>query len=94
MPTPMTVKDLSKRMHQLEIEFPDEHMRKYWEDNNPELTKAEADHHILGMYNSYYKRIGWHYTRKHENPEQFPIEKHWIWYEGDDVWKRIRDEPL
>ena len=88
----MTMKDISR---QLQIEFPDEHMRKYWEDNNPELTKAECDHHILGMYNSYYKLRGWHYTRKHENPEQFPIEKHWIWYDGnDEVWKSIRDEPL
>ena len=45
-------------MRQLQIEFPDEHMRKYWMDNNPELTKAESEHHILGMYNSYYKITG------------------------------------
>ena len=70
-------------MRQLEIEFPDEHMRKYWMDNNPELTKAESEHHILGMYNSYYKITGWQYTRKHEGPEQFPIEKHWVWVDYD-----------
>ena len=70
-------------MKQLQIEFPDEHMRKYWMDNNPELTKSESDHHILGMYNSYYKITGWQYTRKHEVPEQFPIEKHWVWVDYD-----------
>ena len=69
-------------MKQLQIEFPDEHMRKYWMDNT-ELTKSESDHHILGMYNSYYKITGWQYTRKHEGPEQFPIEKHWVWVDYD-----------
>jgi hypothetical protein len=66
-------------MRQLQIEFPDEHMQKYWIDNNVEMSKAEYDHHLLGMYNSSYKQRGWHYTRKYKNPEQYPIEKHWIW---------------
>ena len=78
---PMTTKDTS-RHHQLQIEFPDEHMRKYWVDNNVELTKAECDHHILGMYNSFYNRRGWRWVRKHGHGEQFPIEKHWVWCEG------------
>jgi len=83
-------------MRQLQIEFPDEHLRKYWIDNNAEMSKAECDHHILGMYNSYYKQRGWHYTRKHKNPEQFPIEKHWVWYEPaakiDDSYELWRDD--
>ena len=43
-------------MRQLQIEFPDEHMQKYWIDNNVEMSKAEYDHHLLGMYNSSYKQ--------------------------------------
>ena len=83
-------------MRQLQIEFPDSFMKKYWLDNNDDITKAESDHCIIGMYNSFYKRKGWHYTRKHDGPEQFPIEKHWVWYEPptvtDDSYELWRDD--
>ena len=47
----MTKKDILRRMRQLQIEFPDEHMRKYWIDNNIEMTQAEI------KYSSSYKAI-------------------------------------
>jgi len=68
-------------LKQLQIEFPDDHMRKYWLDNNVEETSSEIKFCIEGRMRSYAKERGWHYTRKHTGPEQFPIELHWEWYE-------------
>ena len=76
----MTKKDTS-RHHQLQIEFPDEYMKKYWLDNNIVMSPAEIKFCTEGRMRSYAKERGWHYTRKHKGPEQFPIELHWVWYE-------------
>ena len=78
---PMTKKDTSRRMHQLQIEFPDEHVRKYWMDNNFTATAAELKDSVEGRMRCYWKQRGWHQTRKHKGKEQFPIELHWVWYE-------------
>ncbi len=78
---PMTKKDISRRMRQLQIEFPDEHLRKYWVDNNIEMSVAEIKYSLEGRMRCWNKERGWHYTRKHKGPEQFPIELHWIWHE-------------
>ena len=40
---------------------------------------------IEGRMRSYAKRRGWHYTRKHKGPEQFPIELHWVWYDPETL---------
>ena len=77
---PMTKKDTS-RHHQLQIEFPDKHMRKYWLDNNIEMTPAELKDGIEGRMRCFWKQRGWHQTRKHTGQEQFPIELEWAWYE-------------
>ena len=77
---PMT-KTATLRHHQLQIEFPDEHMRKYWLDNNVDETSAESKFCLEGRMRSWNKERGWHYTRKHKGPEQFPIELHWVWHE-------------
>ena len=74
----MTKKD-TLRHHQLQIEFPGQ--EKYWLDNNVKMSQAELEFCLDGMWRSYAKERGWHYTRKHEGSEQFPIEKHWVWYE-------------
>ena len=82
---PMTKKDTLRRMHQLQIEFPDEHMQKYWKDSNWEFNKKEAKERVEGMMLSYASKPGWHYTTKgvvyeHEGTRpQFPIEKHWVY---------------
>jgi len=74
----MTKKD-TLRHHQLQIEFPDQ--EKYWLDNNIVMSPAEIKFCTEGRMRSYAKERGWHYTRKHKGPEQFPIELHWVWYE-------------
>ena len=66
---------------QLQIEFLEEHMRKYWLDNNIEMTRAELKAGVEGRMRCYRKERGWHQTRKHTGPEQFPIELHWVWHE-------------
>ncbi len=66
-------------MKQLQIEFPDESMRKYWLDNNIEMTEAEMNFCVEGRMRAWNDDRGWHYTRKHKGPEQFPIELHWVW---------------
>ena len=81
----MTTKD-TLRHHQLQIEFPDEHMRKYWLDNNVEETSTERWFCLEGRMRSWNKERGWHYTPKnkiyeHERGPQFPIELHWVWHE-------------
>ena len=68
-------------MRQLQIEFPDEHMRKYWMDNNFTATAAELKDGVEGRTRCYNNERGWHQTRKHTGREQFPIELHWVWYE-------------
>jgi len=76
----MTQKDTS-RHHQLQIEFPDDSMKKYWLDNNIEMTLAELKDCLEGRMRCRINERGWHQTRKYKNPEQFPIELHWVWYE-------------
>jgi hypothetical protein len=77
----MTKKDTS-RHHQLQIEFPDEHMRKYWLDNNIEMTPAELKDCVEGRMRCYWKQRGWHQTSAPVGPGQhFPIELYWEWYE-------------
>ena len=76
----MTKKDTS-RHHQLQIEFPDEHMRKYWLDNNIEMTPAELKDCVEGRMRCYWKQRGWHQTRKNTDDNSFPIELHWVWHE-------------
>jgi len=66
-------------LKQLQIEFPDEHMKKYWLDHNVELTKAELKYCVEGRMRAYANERGWHYTRKYTEKEQFPIELHWVW---------------
>ena len=46
VPTPMTVKDTSRRMHQLQIEFPG--LEKYWTDNNFVMSKERSKRFIVG----------------------------------------------
>ena len=75
----MMKKDTSRRMHQLQIEFPGQ--EKYWLDNNIEMTAAELKDGVEGRMRCYWKQRGWHQTRKHKGKEQFPIELHWVWYE-------------
>ena len=82
----MTKTDTSRRLHQLQIEFPDEHLRKYWMDNKVEETSAESKFCLEGRMRSWNKKRGWHYTPKkkiydHERGQQFPIELHWVWHE-------------
>ena len=43
---PMTVKDTSRRMHQLQIEFPG--LEKYWTDNNFVMSKERSKRFIVG----------------------------------------------
>ena len=76
---PMTKKDTS-RHHQLQIEFPG--LEKYWLDNNVEMTAAELKDSVEGRMRCYWKQRGWHQTRKNTDDNSFPIELHWIWYEG------------
>ena len=78
--------DTSRQMRQLQIEFPDEHMRKYWLDHNVEMSKSEIKYCLEGRMRSWNKERGWHYTPKnkiydHERGPQFPIELHWVWQE-------------
>ena len=72
-------------MKQLQIEFPDEFMRKYWVDNNIVMSAAEIKFSTEGIMRSYAKGRGWHYTRKNKGPEQFPIELHWEWYDPETL---------
>ena len=67
-------------MHQLQIEFPG--LEKYWVDNNIEMTPAELKDSVEGRIRCQLEERGWHQTRKHTGPEQFPIELHWVWCEG------------
>ena len=69
------------RHHQLQIEFPDESMKKYWLDNNIEMTAAELKDCVEGRMRCYNNERGWHQTRKYKEREQFPIELYWVWYE-------------
>ena len=79
---PMTKTDTSKQMRQLQIEFPDEHMRKYWMDANFTATPAELKDGIEGRMRCYRKERGWHLTSEPVGPGQhFPIELFWVWYE-------------
>ena len=59
-----TTKKVTLRHHQLQIEFPDEHMRKYWLDNNVEETLTERKFCLEGRMRSWNKKRGWHYTPK------------------------------
>ena len=69
-------------MRQLQIEFPDEHMRKYWMDNNFTATAAELKDGLEGRMRCYWKQRGWHQTSAPVGPGQhFPIELYWEWYE-------------
>ena len=43
---PMTKKDTSSRMHQLQIEFPG--LEKYWTDNNFEMSEERSRRFIIG----------------------------------------------
>ena len=45
-PTPMTMKDTSKRMYQLQIEFPGH--EKYWTDSNFVPSKERSKRFIVG----------------------------------------------
>jgi hypothetical protein len=72
-------------MRQLQIEFPDEFMRKYWLDSNAHETLAESEFCLEGRMRAYRKERGWHYTRKTKGPEQFPIEQHWVWYNPETL---------
>ena len=74
----MTTKD-TLRQHQLQIEFPGQ--EKYWLDNNVEMTLVEMKDCLEGRMRCWKNERGWHYTRKHTGPEQFPIELHWVWHE-------------
>ena len=79
---PMTKKDTSRRLHQLQIEFPDEHLRKYWMDNNFTATPAELKFSVEARMRCYRKERGWHQTSDPVGPGQhFPIELRWEWYE-------------
>ena len=78
----MMMKVMSKQMRQLQIEFPDEHMRKYWMDANFTATPAELKDGIEGRMRCYRKERGWHLTSAPVGPGQhFPIELYWEWYE-------------
>ena len=72
-------------MHQLQIEFPDEHMQKYWKDSNWEFNEKESKERLEGMMLSCANKPGWHWTVKgvvydHEGTRsQFPIEKQWVY---------------
>ena len=67
---------------QLQIEFLEEHMRKYWLDNNIEMTRAELKDGVEGRMRCYRKERGWHLTSEPVGPGQhFPIELFWVWYE-------------
>ena len=68
---------------QLQVEFPDERMRKYWLDNNVEMSPAEMGFNIEGRIRAQKNERGWHYTRKHKGNEQFPIELEWRWFEPE-----------
>jgi len=71
------------RHHQLQIEFPDKHMRKYWMDNNFTATAAELKDGIEARIRCQKKERGWHQTSAPVGPGQhFPIELYWEWYEG------------
>ena len=77
-------------MKQLQIEFPDEYMKKYWLDNNVVLSAAEIKFCTEGRMRAYAKERGWHYTPKnkiydHEKGVQFPIELHWEWYDPETL---------
>ena len=83
-----TTKTVSLRHHQLQIEFPDEHMRKYWLDNNVVETPTGSKFCLEGRMRAYRKERGWHYTTKnkiydHERGVQFPVELHWVWYDSE-----------
>ena len=69
-------------MRQLQIEFPDEHMRKYWMDNNFTATAAELKHGLEARMRCYRKERGWHQTSAPYAGDDFPIELYWVWYEG------------
>ena len=43
---PLTKKDTSRRMHQLQIEFPG--LEKYWTDNNFEMSEERSRRFIIG----------------------------------------------
>ena len=79
---PMTKKDTSKPMRQLQIEFPDDSMKKYWLDNNVEMSPAELKDRVEARMRCYRKERGWHLTSAPVGPGQhFPIELYWEWYE-------------
>jgi len=71
-------------MRQLQIEFPDEHMRKYWMDNNFTATAAELKHGLEARMRCYRKERGWHQTSAPYAGDDFPIELYWEWYDGID----------
>ena len=77
---PMTKTDTSRPMRQLQIEFPG--LEKYWVDNSIEMTPAELKDSVEGRMRCHLEERGWHQTRKHTGPEQFPIELDWVWCEG------------
>ena len=67
---------------QLQVEFPDEHMRKYWLDSNVDMSPAELGFDTEGRIRCHKNERGWHYTRKYKDGEQFPIELEWRWHEA------------
>ena len=70
---------------QLQIEFPDRHMQKYWKDSNWVYNKAEAMERIAGAMRCWTGEKGWHYKisnriEDHEGKQaQFPIEREWVY---------------
>ena len=71
-------------MRQLQIEFLDKHMRKYWMDNNFTATAAELKHGLEARMRCYRKERGWHQTSAPYAGDDFPIELYWEWYDGID----------
>ena len=72
---------------QLQIEFPDRHMQKYWKDRNYVYNRAEAMERIQGAIRCWTGEKGWHYKisnriEYHEGKRaQFPIEREWVYVE-------------
>jgi len=72
---------------QLQIEFPDRHMQKYWKDSNYVYNRAEAMERIQGAIRCWTGEKGWHYKisnriEDHEGKRaQFPIEREWVYVE-------------
>ena len=72
---------------QLQIEFPDRHMQKYWKDSNFVYNHAEIMERIQGAMRCWTGEKGWQYKisnriEDHEGKKaQFPIEREWVYVE-------------